>query len=205
MPTPGTAHGSSCTVALRDAPPCTPATAAPASRPCREARGGPRSNPATDVESRSAPARKTAADTTPHRRATPAAASSARLLGSTDVLPHRRRRGPQARRNRPAARTRGVVQRQNLPDLPHGQPLVRRRDPLPRKPGESHGDRLSRVAQLRGSDPSHRFGAHRKSDHVPTGIDVHFGPDSVFTLLWNTHTTPRLCSMSLSVMLRDDR
>ena len=56
--------------------------------------------------------------------------------------------------------------------------------------GESHSDRLSRVAQLRGSDPIHRSGPNRKSDHLPTGITVHFAPDSMVTFHRN------YCSLS---------
>ena len=103
------------------------------------------------------------------------------LLGAADVLAHRRRRHLQASRYRPGAQTRRVVQPQNLSYLAHGQPLVRHREPLPRKSGESHGDRLSRVAQLRGSKPRAPFRCAPKSDHVPTGMGDHFAPKSVIT------------------------
>ena len=43
---------------------------------------------------------------------------------------------------------------------------------------------LSRVAQLRGSDPSHRCSAHLESDHFAHGIGDHLalGVDPILTL-----------------------
>ena len=81
--------------------------------------------------------------------------------------------------NHPAAQTRGVVQRQNLPNLTHGQALVRHRDPLPRKPGESHGDRLSRVAQSPGGQTPRTISVH-------TAKVITFPPESMITLGRNT-------------------
>ena len=53
-------------------------------------------------------------------------------------------------------------------------PLFATVNPSPGKSGESHGDRLSRVAQLRGSDLVHRSGALRKV--------ITFPPESLITL-----------------------
>ena len=97
-PTPGIGRRTSCTAAPRGGPPCTPATATPASRPFDATRGAPRSTAATGAVSRSAPAPGTAAAPAPHRRAALAAASqlrpctSARGMYTLCVQPARRDR-----------------------------------------------------------------------------------------------------------------
>ena len=110
-------------------------------------------------------------------------------LGAADAPPHRRRRHLQAAGDHPQTHPRGVVQPQDLSNLTHGQPPVRHRRTLLQNLGGSYGNRLSRVAQLQGSDPLHLSGASRKSDHLPTGIADHFAPDSVITFDRNTHTS----------------
>ena len=57
----------------------------------------------------------------------------------------------------------------------------------PTREGPTAGG-LSRVVQLRGSDPMHHSGAHPKSDRLPTGITDRFAPDSVIGLLRNTQS-----------------
>ena len=52
-------------------------------------------------------------------------------------------------------------------------------------PGGSHDERLSRVAQLRGSDPLHRSSAHLKSDHFANGMGDHFALEWPITFKWN--------------------
>ena len=91
-------------------------------------------------------------------------------LRAHEVLPHRRRRGLQTARYRPDAHPRVVVQTQDLSNLTHRQPPLCHRGPLPKgREDHTHG-RLSRVVQLRCSDPSHRSSGQPKSDRHGTGI-----------------------------------
>ena len=108
-----------------------------------------------------------------------------RLLGAADVPLHRRRRQLQAAGNRPTAQTRDMMQPQDLSYFAHGQPLVRHRVPLPKGREDPTVSRLSRVAQLRGSDPSHRSSEHPKSDHFANGIGDHLALEWPITLEWN--------------------
>ena len=158
---------TSCTASPRDGPPCTPATAARASPPCREARGEPRSTAAPGTVSLPAPTPPpgAAAAQAPHRRGIPAAASP--------VPPPRRAR---CTSSPSPARSSGFALSPGRSNPRHGAaagPLVLYAwttpcSPprvLPENPGGSHDERLSRVAQLRGSDPLRRSSAHLKSDH----------------------------------------
>ena len=116
-------------------------------------------------------------------------------LGTADALPHPRFRGDRRRHlqapgDRPSTHPRGVVQPQDLSNLTHGQPPVRHRRTLLQILEGSYGDRLSRVAQLQGSDPLHQCGASRKSDHPPTGITDHFGPEYADRPFFLTCTPP---------------
>ena len=108
-----------------------------------------------------------------------------RLLGAADVPLHRRRRQLQAAGNRPTAQTRDMVQPQDLSYFAHRQPLVRHRVRLPKGREDPTVSRLSRVAQLRGSDPSHRSSEHPKSDHFANGIGDHLALEWLITLEWN--------------------
>ena len=62
-------------------------------------------------------------------------------------------------------------------DIAASQGWLRVRDPTV--------SRLSRVAQLRGSDPSHRSSEHPKSDHFANGIGDHLALEWLITLEWN--------------------
>ena len=53
-------------------------------------------------------------------------------------------------------------------------PLLRHRESSLKIQEGSHDERLSRVAQLRGSDPFHRSSAHLECDHFGNGMGGHF-------------------------------
>ena len=106
-------------------------------------------------------------------------------LRAHQVLPHRRRRGLQAARHRPDTQSRVVVQTQGLSNLTHRQPPLCHRDALPKGRKGPTCARLSRVVELRCSDPSHRSSAHPKSDRHGTGVSDRHRLESVIGLEWN--------------------
>ena len=106
-------------------------------------------------------------------------------LRPDEVLPHRRRRRLQTARNRPDAHPRVVVQTQDLSNLTHRQPPLRHRDAPPKGREDPTRGRLSRVVQLRCSDPSHRSSAHPKSDRNRTGISDRLALEQVIGMEWN--------------------
>ena len=73
----------------------------------------------------------------------------------------------------------------------HGQPLVRHRAPLPKGREDPTVSRLSRVAQLRGSDPSHRSSANLKNDHFANGNGDYFALESATRSLPPMSSPPR--------------
>ena len=105
-------------------------------------------------------------------------------LSAQDVLPHRRWRCLHTSRNRPDAQPCGVVQPQDLSNLAHGQPPLRHRDALPKGREGPTVSRLSRVAQLRVSDPSRRSSAYPENDRLRTGISDRFTVEQVIGLEW---------------------
>ena len=105
--------------------------------------------------------------------------SQSLTLGAAHIIAHRRRERSKAPGNRPDAQTCSVVQPQNLSNFAHGQPPVYYREPSPKTGKGPTAGGLSRVAQLRGSDPPNRSSKQPGSRRSATGITVHFFPESM--------------------------